>query len=116
MEVRVEFVKFETSKLQPKSLAVLQKVGWLGFLSKFHGYNEEVTRDFSHSFDGDNANIGNLTIHIFEYKPTQVTSLPQSRERWLKNRQLEEKSWTSFLNKSKPKPNWTRVIPSSWLK
>jgi hypothetical protein len=45
---------------------ILNMVGWLDFFGKFEGHNLEITRAFAHSFDGECAQIGNLTQHISE--------------------------------------------------
>jgi len=40
----------------------LQKVGWLNFIKKFHGYNLEVAKQFAATFDGKKAVVGNLEL------------------------------------------------------
>jgi len=38
----------------------------LSFLEKFNGNNEEVTKQFAFSFNGEKALIGNLSFRIAE--------------------------------------------------
>jgi len=42
----------------------LQKVGWLNFIKKFHGYNLEVSKQFATTFDGKKAVVGNLELQV----------------------------------------------------
>ena len=54
------------------------------FLHKFLGYNMEVTKQFVETFDGNKAQIGNLTLSITKEFISQVTGLPQVGEKWFK--------------------------------
>lgn len=60
----------------------------------------EVTRQFAEAFDGNKAQIGNLTISITKKLIFQVTGLPQVGEKWFKKQHMEDKSWTPYINKS----------------
>ena len=73
MEIRVEPSKLEVTKLHPKIVSILQGGGWLEHFSKFHGRNLEITRAFTHSFDGENATVGNLIIYFFKHTMAQIT-------------------------------------------
>jgi hypothetical protein len=67
------------------------------FFEKFDGNNVEVMRDFSQSFDGEEAQVGNLMLHIYEHLLSQIIGLPQTDEKWFKNKPMEMKPWTPFL-------------------
>jgi len=72
---------------------------------------------FSQSFDGKQAQIGNLTFHIFEHFLLQIIRLPQNGEKWFKNKPMEMKAWTSFLLRNSQKSlNWEERVPRLWLK
>jgi hypothetical protein len=88
----------------------------MSFFSKFNGYNDEVSKTFAYTFDGECAKVVNLTIHLSEHVMPQVTSLSQEGKRCFKNRQLKGKPWTPFIKKSRTNPNWVRGMPNSWLK
>ena len=42
------------------------KVGWLGFLQKFSGFNLAVSREFATSFDGMKAQVGDIVLQLTE--------------------------------------------------
>ena len=44
----------------------------------------EVTKEFAKTFDGNKAQIGNLTLSIIEEFISQVIGLPQVGEKWFK--------------------------------
>ena len=61
-------------------------MNWIQFLLKFDGYDEKVTKEFSHTFDGERDTIGNLTLHLLEHVLAHVTGLPHEGERYLKRK------------------------------
>jgi hypothetical protein len=38
------------------------KVGWLGFVHSFKGFNIEVAREFSKNFDGTKVKVGDVQL------------------------------------------------------
>ena len=85
-------------------------------MHKFSGCNLEVTRQFASTFDGSKAQIGNLILSISDKYISQVTRLPQIREKWFKKQYMEEKYWTPYINKSRKVCNWVNGVSRSWLK
>ena len=76
MEVRIESKKLVIRNEQSEGYKILCQASWIPFLHKFSGYNMEVTRQFAEAFDGNKAQIGNLTISITKKLIFQVTGLP----------------------------------------
>ena len=50
----------EMLEADPEVLALFEKIDWKLFFWGFSGHNEEVTRQFALSFDGNIAQIGDL--------------------------------------------------------
>ena len=62
----------------------LQKVGWLNFIKKFHGYNLEVAKQFAATFDGKTAVVGNLELQVTKQSIAEATGLMDEGEEWFK--------------------------------
>ena len=75
-------------EVYPQVEEALQKANWLQCIRKFKGYHKEVTKAFARSFkDKDSqAEVGDLTVTVSEGSIARATSLPQTGERWFKNR------------------------------
>jgi hypothetical protein len=94
----------------------LEQKQWIGFLEKFVGSCEEVALEFSHSFDGERATVGNITIRISEDSIAHVIGLPQIGERYFKTKHFKDKSWAPFISSLRVAAiNWKKGIPRSWL-
>ena len=50
----------------PQAKEMLRKAKWLRFIQKFRGYHKEVTKAFARSFDGSEAEIGDLKFSVNE--------------------------------------------------
>ena len=84
MEVRIELKKPVIGNGQLEGYKTLYQASWIPFLHEFSGYNMEVTKEFVETFDGNKAQIDNLTISITGKFISQVTGLPQVGEKWFK--------------------------------
>jgi hypothetical protein len=94
----------------------LEQKKYIGFFEKFDGFCEGVALEFAHSFDGERATVGNLTIRITEDSIALVTGLPQIGERYFKTKHFKDKSWVPFISRSRVVAvNWKKGIPRSWL-
>ena len=76
----------------------------------------QVTKQFAETFDGNKAQIRNLTLSITEEFISQVTGLPQVGEKWFKKQHMDDKSWTPYINKPRKICNWVSGVSRSWLK
>ena len=76
----------------------------------------QVTKQFAKSFDGKNAQVGNLFLFITKDFISQGTGLPQTKQEWFKNQHMDEKAWTLYINKSRKACNWVNGVARSWIK
>jgi hypothetical protein len=97
----------------------LQKANWLQCIQKFKGYHREVTKTFARSFkEKDNqVEIGDLKFTVTESSLAQATSLPQTGERWFKNRSVQDQQWKQILkNPGMDTSIFTKGIPVNLVK
>ena len=66
MTNRAEPEKFDRLKYHEDCVKILEEKHWLPFLHKFNGNNEEVTKQFAFSFNGEKALVGNVSFRISE--------------------------------------------------
>ena len=66
----------------------------MSFLEKFNGNNEEVTKQFAFTFNGEKALIGNFSFRISEDTIAQTLEISPEGEKYFKTKQFREKSWT----------------------
>jgi hypothetical protein len=64
MDNIIDTISFDASQFHEDTLKILQELNWLQFLLKFDGYDENITKEFSHTFDGERDIFGNLTLHL----------------------------------------------------
>jgi hypothetical protein len=103
----------------PQVKEALQKANWLQCIQKFRGYHREVTKAFARSFrDKDNqVEIGDLKFTVTESSIAQATSLPQTGERWFKNRSVQDQQWKQILkNPGMDTSIFTKGIPVTYVK
>ena len=58
---------------------------------------KKVSWEFSRSFDGERATIGNFTVRLSEDILAQTIGLTQQGEMFFTTKQFEEKAWVPFL-------------------
>jgi hypothetical protein len=93
----------------------LEDSGWLTFVKRFEGFNLCVARQFSMTFDGCRAKVGDIQLEIDEQFISSATGLPTSGQRWFKNCKVEEVPWT-LLFQSRKVTSCDRGMPISMLK
>jgi hypothetical protein len=64
--VRIEPNGPQTLLSHDDAMGKLAQVGWLEFIQSFNGFNLEVAREFSRTFDGTKAKIGDIQIQVTE--------------------------------------------------
>jgi hypothetical protein len=57
----------------------LEDNGWLTFVKRFEGFNLAVARQFSMTFDGCRAKVGDIQLEIDEKFISSATGLPAYR-------------------------------------
>ena len=50
----------------PWNVEIILRVGWLGFLNKFYGFNIATSRAFVALFDGVKAQVGDIELRLTE--------------------------------------------------
>ena len=81
----------------PQAKEMLRKAKWLRFIQKFRGYHREVTKAFARSFDGSEAEVGDLKFLVNEASIAAATELLQEGERWFKNKSISDEAWRTIL-------------------
>jgi hypothetical protein len=64
MVSRYEPGRLAASEIHRDCMQILEQKQWLSFFEKFDGFCEGIALDFAHSFDGERATVGNLTLKI----------------------------------------------------
>ena len=62
--------------------------GWFPFFNSFNGYDDDVSLHFAKTFDGNQAQIGDLTLLVFDQSISKATGLPMEGEKWFKKGKL----------------------------
>jgi hypothetical protein len=75
----------------------LKNQGWVVFLEKFQGYNLQAAQEFTLTFDGCRAKVGDIQLEITEEFLSEATGLPLSGQKWFKNSKLDEVPWGLFF-------------------
>jgi len=87
--------QFLEGYLQTREL--LQRRQRLQFIEKFSGFHKEVTKTFARSFDGMEAEIGDIKLTVTESMIVEATSLSRHGEKWFKNKGIDSEDWRVFL-------------------
>ena len=62
--------------------------GWFQFFNRFSGYDDEVSLQFSKTFDGDRAQVRDIVLVVSEQSISHATGLPMEGKRWFKKGKL----------------------------
>jgi hypothetical protein len=93
----------------------LEEFGWLSFIRKFDGFNISVARQFTLSFDGCRAKVGDVQLEITEQSLSLATSLPVKGQKWSKSYKVNDVPWT-LLFRSRTVNSCNRGLPAKMLK
>jgi len=116
MTNRVEPSIFDSSQYHDDCISILKEKQWLPFLEKFCGSNEEVTKQFAFTFNGEKDLIGNFSFRVSEDTIAQSLGINPEGEKYFKTKQFKEKSWTQFMSRLRVSSvNWKKRVPRSWL-
>jgi hypothetical protein len=99
--VRIEPNDTQTLLLCDDAREDLEGHGWLVFLEKFQGFNLQTAQEFTLSFDGCRAKVGDIQLEVTEDFLSQATGLPASGQKWFKNAKVEEVPWSLFFTSRK---------------
>jgi hypothetical protein len=84
---------------------MLYQTRWLNFICAFRGYNVEVARAFTQTFDGQKAKVEDIHFDVNEALISQATGLPLEGDRWFKKTRVKGASWQVFLVSKQTKYN-----------
>ena len=62
--------------------------GWFQFFNRFNGHDDDVSLQFAKTFDGSQAQVGNLTLLVSDQLISKATGLPMEGEKWFKKGKL----------------------------
>jgi hypothetical protein len=79
----------------------LKGQGWDIFIKKFKGYNLHVSKEFTQTFDGYIAKVGDIQLEMTEEFLSEATRLPLSGHKWFKNSKIDEVPWSLFMTSKK---------------
>jgi hypothetical protein len=77
--VRVEPNGSQTLLLCDDASEDLKSQGWVVFLKKFQGYNLQAAQEFTLTFDGCRAKVGDIQLEITEEFLSEATGPPPHR-------------------------------------
>jgi hypothetical protein len=113
--VRAETNGFQALLMFDGAYSDLEKFRWLPFIRKFDGYNPSMARQFSLTFNGYRAKVGDVQLEINEQFLSSATSLPAMGQKWSKNCKVEDVPW-KFLFQSRMVDSCDKGLPANMLK
>jgi hypothetical protein len=93
----------------------LEDFGWIPFIRKFDGYDITVSRQFSLSFDGYRAKVGDVHLEVTEQSLSSAIGLPVEGQKWSKSCKVKDVLWT-LLFQSRTVNSCDRGLPAKMLK
>jgi hypothetical protein len=89
--IRIEPNGSQTLLLYDDVSEDMKSLGWDVFIRKFQGYNSQVAKDFTLTFDGCRANVCDIQLEITENFMSEATGLPLTGQKWFKTQ-----SWKRY--------------------
>ena len=86
---RFELIGDEYLHATPECCEIILRLGWLGFLQRFSGFNVVFSKVFTESFDGVNAQVGDIELKLNKEFISQAIGLPQTGEWWYKGKHVK---------------------------
>jgi hypothetical protein len=71
------------------------------FIKKFQGYNLRVAKEFTLTFDGCRAKVGDIQLEITEEFLSEATGLPLTSQKWFKKFEIGRSTLESFRHLQK---------------
>jgi hypothetical protein len=87
----------------------------VSLLKSLEGFNLTVAQEFTLTFNGCRAKIGDVHLELNKDFISQATGLPAMGQKWFKNSKVEEVPW-SLLFTSRKITSCDRGMPVSALK
>ena len=71
------------------------------FINKFQGYNLQVAKEFTLTFDGQGAKVSDIYLEVTEDFLSEAIGLPLTSQKWFKKSKLDEVPWSLFITSRK---------------
>lgn len=119
------FSKYMATKIEPKfqikqwkkeTIEKLYQAGLIGFLQRFNGHSEGITKEIVNNYTQEQTRVGNLIIPVTQEYIFKALDLPLIGKNYHKGLHFKEKAWNLFLDKNK-KGTFDRAkdIPREWF-
>jgi hypothetical protein len=99
--VRIEPNGTQTMLLFDNAHADLENNGWLVFIQKFEGFNLTIAQQFSLTFDGCKAKVGDIQLELNKDFLKLAMGLPAKGKRWFNNLKVDEVPWPLLFTSRK---------------
>lgn len=107
---------FQIESWGKETIEKLYQSGMIGFLQKFQGHSEQITKDFIDNFNQDQTQISEVIVPVTPDYLSKALELPMVGEKYYKGLHFKEKAWTFFLEKNrKGSFDRTKGIPREWF-
>ena len=100
----------------PECHELVVKVGWLGFLQKFSGFNLAILRAFTTLFDGLKEQVEDIVLQLMEEFISWAIGFPMVGEHWYKGKHVKNDDWKDFLTPTNREMKYKSSFPSRLLK
>jgi hypothetical protein len=67
----------------------------------YEGYNLHVAKEFTQTFDGYRAKVGDIQLEVTEEFINEAIGIPSISQKWFKNSKTEEVPWSLFMTSRK---------------
>jgi hypothetical protein len=99
--VRIEPNGSQTLLLFDNARKDLEDGGWLVFIQRFEGFNLSVAQQFTLTFNGCRAKVGDIQLELNEEFMSSATGLAATGQRWFKNSKVDEVPWPLLFTSRK---------------
>lgn len=93
-----------------------EHTGWILFLEKFKGCHEGVYDAFNQIYDCEYVHLGGLQLDIIEATIEEATRFLVVGEKYFKGVNINKEICRKFLEPRHLNPEWSKGIPSNWIK
>lgn len=87
--------------------------GWYPLCTRLGSSNSGVAQEFANYFNGQEATVYGLTLHVSEDSIVEAFNLPKEGERWFKGKFIARGDLNNFLKDAHIYPNWEKGISSN---
>ena len=91
MTNRVE-PRFQIESWGKETVEKLYQSGMIGFLQKFNGHSEQITKEFINNFSQDQTRVGEIIVPVTQEYLSKALDLPLIGEKYHKGLHFKEKA------------------------